>query len=356
VKVRSRINYVIRAALIAAAFLGVASFWSCERLANGIPDRHVFPGAVALLVPDDSNIAIRQMGLALSTNGQRADGRRLLRIDVTVCGNGGTAKAALLLTGASLLADPVTPIPPDATGLPRFGRVHARLADGDLVGAGMEVPLGRVQVIQFSLPVEVPCAPPSQGLATPSIPSGTAYRVDGTTSAPMTRLVTEAGFSGSRRWVALPGTGQIPGVDSSLLGTFYRVPGLVGAWQRPRLVTYESSVEFNDRAVVELAQPSDRTLVGASRWDSSSPEAVGAQLVDGHRQDHLESLLALFTVLLGVAVSLLATAIWDATRRRAYLQEGTLLEAPRTQKKSVVAWLVVALAVGVEQLRVRRRH
>ncbi len=267
---------------------------------------------MALLVEDGFNLD-REVGVILSASVEAPD---RIQVSVVVCGGVGQPfRAQLLFFGDARLDSPVwlgldeqaNPAYDDRESLQVFSFeidvVHTICAGEDFEDAGI---------------------------------FGQSATISGLVQRPHTRTFAYGGLTTARMSVALPGLGYIPANSAvvpdfvpsasvSIFGGPYNnldpsaeaIEADELGLQKPVPVRYQSLVSTSVDQRPELLTQAEEASTGLTsvRWRSTEPITAHARLVDDDKHASHQSQLVLLTMMLGIATSLLAAALWSSFDR-----------------------------------------
>jgi hypothetical protein len=226
----------------------------------------------------------------------------LLAYSVAACGVD-PFQGVLLIGGAARLSD-TRILGPDGTSL-------SSVSDAEVFDASANQPilLGTVQALRFTLAPTRCVEHFSPGRAASGF-AGTAIEITGRAGDAVVQSRHFGVWAGPRSAQRWPLLGSLPGVPPTDLGE-WRIAGLPGSWRR----AFQEYVQLDAGSLttvgsVEAARPSLLDLTRLS-WSSSSPFQASARVLNATALSTWQDWLVAATIVLALAGSLLAAAVFD---------------------------------------------
>jgi hypothetical protein len=291
-----RLSRFLRVLLVTVGVGVVVSWWCLERALNSLPQQHRQAGSVAL-VTSDPLTSDRRVTLTLATGIENNRAVRHLQIEVVVCGGSELFRGLLLVTGDSVLSKAVRVT---SEGLKKIK---------PLVGSARTA-----QVFAVNIPHVQKC------FGSEASTNGSVEIIGGQTVTNLTEPHRYGPITSARTWATMPAIGVIPGVSRYFSGPFGNPVDSDDKteWFRAAGTVYRVRVENPFSSTVEYAEPrpDGSYPTGTVEWRDTKPFQAATRLSNQSRTPALQSWFTLFSVLLGIATSVLASAAWALGERK----------------------------------------
>lgn len=343
------------ALVVLVGLITILAYVVVSGVVNEQPPTQSYPGWLAVLQPAGEAWPEQMQVMADAVEPGAPGKHPALRYAVLACGNR-PFHGILLIGGQARLDHAVvmdehgdSSVAPTATGLPEMRDIP------DVV-LGQEPRtwhLGAVQMVPITIDQLSPCAPPTS--ADQRLQTGTGDTISGFARAPIQRTAQFAWVPGPRSSLVWPLVGGLPGIPPGDLGEFHGIRGLSGDWSEPPTLRKEVSAGSPAaRVSVDLALPA---LADATRvaWDSALPLRPSLRITDVDAMATWQQWLVIAAIGLGIGGSLLASLLFEWTRRKRHEERpasgvgvvGAPLAVkprviPRRPSASVVSPLLVA--------------
>lgn len=346
-------------AVIAVTLFIGGVFAAVSATVNGQPSSEQFQGWIAVLQQGsdfggDQEVMLSATALSPEIQNQHP----LLRYSVSACG-GGSFRGKLVLGGDARLTD-LQAGPASASVL--RDELNFIIRD-PLSHSNSNIELGAVQILDIEM-ADLPECIPRSSLGQDDLGfSGLVQDVVGLVGAPIQRTWEGLWWTGPRTTQVWPLIGTMPGVPLGLSGVFEGVNGLKGPWTIPtkRLYVYGGAV--NSRSTIDIARPELRSDTSLS-WIQTQPLTPSVRLTDVEAMSAWQQGLVVATIALGIGGSLLASVLFEWTRRPAR-HTPTASEASaggnrsgekvRDGSRSALTLVLVVSLIAATWLKSRRR-
>lgn len=227
---------------------------------------------------------------------------------VTVCGKGAFPAILLLSREAKASAVDIT----TSRGSPAEERTGGGSLEARLPGV-----IQHMGVDAQMFAIEMPRTPRCIGDAASEdegLMAGTAYRITGYLSEPITKRNRFGPVHGPREWQAWPTVGGFTYVPPNFLGVYKGTGDLAGEWVRPGSVMIVAGSPLPVQAAIQSAEP-PVAPTGGLVWRSRVAMAPTARIVDVDMLTIWQQVMMVMGLLVTVGLAILATISLEAIRR-----------------------------------------